>query len=147
MDELDRAIVNRLQQGFPLEREPFKAVGAALGISEHALIERIERLLFAGILTRFGPLYHIERMGGRFTLAAMSVRAEDFEGVAATVNAFAEVAHNYERDHMLNMWFVLATEGDRSTAAVVKAIEQASGYRVLLFPKEREYFVHLMLAA
>ena len=67
--------------------------------------------------------------------------------VAAIVNAFPEIAHNYERDHALNMWFVIATEDDRSTAAVVASIEQQSGYRVLLFPKEREYFVQLMLAA
>ena len=147
MDELDRAIVNRLQHGFPLEREPFKATAAAIGLSEQALIDRIERLLAAGILTRFGPLFQIERIGGRFTLAAMSVQAEDFERVAAIVNAFPEVAHNYERDHRLNMWFVLATEDDRSTAAVVASIEQESGCRVLLFPKEREYFVQLMLAA
>lgn len=147
MDELDRAIVNRLQHGFPLEREPFKAVACAIGIAEQALIERIERLLDTGVLTRFGPLYQVERMGGRFTLAALSVPPEDFERVAAIVNAFPEVAHNYERDHVLNMWFVLATEDDRSTAAVVESIERAGGYRILLFPKEREYFVQLMLAA
>lgn len=147
MDECDRAIVNGLQHGFPLEPEPFKAVAAAIGITEQALIDRIERLLAAGILTRFGPLYQIERMGGRFTLAAMSVPAGDLDRVAAIVNAFPEVAHNYERDHRLNMWFVLATEDARSTAAVVESIEQASGCRVLLFPKEREYCVRLILAA
>nr|ACF98052.1 putative heme D1 biosynthesis protein NirG [uncultured bacterium 888] len=147
MDECDRAIVNHLQDGFPLESEPFKAASAAIGITEEALIGRIERMLDTGVLTRFGPLYQIERMGGRFTLAAMSVPARDFDRVAAIVNAFPEVAHNYERDHALNMWFVLATEDDRSTAAVVESIEQASGCRVLLFPKEREYFVQLMLTA
>jgi len=147
MDECDRAIVNRLQDGFPLVPEPFKAVAAALGIDEQALIARVERMLDTGVLTRFGPLYQVERMGGRYTLAAMSVPAADFDRVAAIVNAFPQIAHNYERDHELNMWFVLATEDDRSTAAVVASIEQQSGYRVLLFPKEREYFVQLMLAA
>lgn len=147
MDECDRAIVNRLQHGFPLEPEPFKAVADALGIDEQALIARVERMLDTGVLTRFGPLYQVERMGGRYTLAAMSVPAWDFDRVAAIVNAFPEIAHNYERDHELNMWFVLATEDDRSTAAVVASIERESGYQVLLFPKEREYFVQLMLAA
>lgn len=147
MDECDRAIVNHLQDGFPLVPEPFKAVAAAIGIDEQALIARVERMLDTGVLTRFGPLYQVERMGGRYTLAAMSVPAADFDRVAAIVNAFPEIAHNYERDHELSMWFVLATEDDRSTAAVVASIEQQSGYQVLLFPKEREYFVQLMLAA
>ena len=147
MDELDRTILNHLQGGFPLLSEPFKAVAAQLGISEDALIARIDRLLTSGTLTRFGPLYQIERLGGRFTLAAIGVPAHDFERVAALVNAHPEVAHNYERDHHLNMWFVLATENDESTAAAVASIEREGGYPVLLFPKEREYFVHLLLAA
>ena len=73
MDECDRAIVNRLQDGFPLVPEPFKAVAAALGIDEQALIARVERMLDAGVLTRFGPLYQVERMGGRYTLAGEDV--------------------------------------------------------------------------
>ena len=147
MDELDRRIVNHLQGGFPLDREPFKTVSASLGIPEQTLIDRIEHMRSRGILTRFGPLYQIEHMGGRFTLAAMSVPACDFDRVAAIVNAYPEVAHNYEREHALNMWFVLATEDERSIAPLVASIERESGYRVLLFPKEREFCVQLFLAA
>ena len=147
MDELDRRIVNRLQRGFPLVAEPYGRVAAEIGISEASLLERLSRMLADGTLTRFGPLYQIEHMGGQFTLAAMSVPEEDFDRVTTIVNGHPEVAHNYERDHRLNMWFVLATENEQSTAAAVASIEQHSGYRVLLFPKEREYRVELFLAA
>jgi DNA-binding Lrp family transcriptional regulator len=147
MDEVDRLIVNQLQGGFPLVSEPFKAAAAQLGLAEQALIARIARMLANGTLTRFGPLYQIERLGGRFLLAAMAVAPGDYERVAAIVNAHSEVAHNYERDHQLNMWFVLATEDDAAAAAAVASIEHGTGYPVLLFPKEREYFVQMLLAA
>jgi len=110
MDETDRRIVNALQGGFPVCDEPYAAVAATLGIGAGELIDRLRALLDRGVLSRFGPQYQIERMGGRFVLAALAVPEADFDRVAALVNAFDEVAHNYRREHRLNMWFVLATE-------------------------------------
>lgn len=147
MDEIDRAIVNALQGGFPLTPRPFAAAAERLGLIEHELMRRVQAMLASGVLTRFGPLFQVERMGGRFLLAAMAVPAPDFERVAATVNAMREVAHNYEREHELNMWFVVAAESDAAVERAVAAIEAASGYPVYRFPKEREYFVEMMLAA
>jgi hypothetical protein len=86
-------------------------------------------------------------MGGAFTLAAMQVPDARFDEVAAIVNALPEVAHNYARDHALNMWFVLATERPSGIAATLRAIEDATGIPVFVFPKEREYFVELRLEA
>jgi DNA-binding Lrp family transcriptional regulator len=146
MDELERRIVNALQGGFPLCERPFARVASDLGIAEDALIARIGALLEARTLTRFGPFYNADRMGGAFTLCAMAVPAEDFERVAAIVNARPEVAHNYEREHALNMWFVLATAAPARIAAVVRDIERQTGCAVLQFPKLDEYFVELKLA-
>ncbi len=147
MDDLDRRIVNTLQDGFPVCERPFHAAAVELGTTEEELIARVDRLLDGGTLTRFGPLFQIERMGGAFMLAAMAVPVERFEEVANIVDSFPEVAHNYAREHALNMWFVLATEGPEDTDAAVRAIERRTGLPVLLFPKEREYFVELKLGA
>lgn len=147
LDTIDRAIINALQGDFPLCPAPFAAAAAPLGLSEGELLERLRALRDAGTLSRFGPLYQIERLGGAFCLAAMAVPEADFERVAGIVNGFAEVAHNYRRDHRLNMWFVLATETPAEIAAICAAIEAASGLPVLPFPKEREYFVDLRLQA
>ena len=144
MDELDRAIVNRLQGGFPLGERPFLDSAAALGIEEDALIARLRKLLEANVLTRFGPLYDAEKLGGHFTLCAMSVPAADFERVAALVNAHPEVAHNYEREHRFNMWFVVAAA---EVKPLLQAIERETGYPVLDLPREAEYFIGLRLSA
>ena len=147
LDAVDRAIVNALQAGFPVCERPFAAAATPLGLTEDALIARVERLCAGGTLTRFGPLYDVEKMGGAFTLAAMAVPPARFDDVAAMVNALPEVAHNYARDHAFNLWFVLATETPEGIAAAIATIEAATGLPVANFPKEREFFVELRLPA
>jgi len=145
MDKIDSDIVNCLQGGFPLAERPFAVVAAELGLAEEDLIARVRKLLEARVLTRFGPMYQVERMGGAFSLAAMRVPPEDFDRVAEIVNALPEVAHNYEREHAYNMWFVLATEQPEGIARAIARIERETGLPVLNFPKLREYFVELNL--
>lgn len=147
MDAIDRLIVNLLQDDFPVCELPFARVGAAIGLTGDELIERIDRMIESGVITRFGPLYNAERLGGAFTLAAMSVPESDLERVVASVNAMPEVAHNYQREHELNLWFVLATETAAEIAPALARIERETGYAVTGMPKVREYFVGLKLDA
>jgi DNA-binding Lrp family transcriptional regulator len=146
LDHIDRTIVNALQDGFPISERPYAEAAARVGIEETELLERLQRLLRDGALSRFGPMYHAEQLGGALTLAAMEVPAEDFDRVAEIVNGFPEVAHNYAREHRLNMWFVLATERPERIAAVIAEIERATGCRVYNMPKEEEFFVGLRFA-
>ena len=143
LDALDRAIVNRLQDGFPLCERPYAAVAGELGMGEQDLLARLERLLHERVLTRFGPMFHAERLGGGLSLAALKVSSDDFERVAGIVNAMPEVAHNYARDHALNMWFVLATETPQGQQEAIAVIERDTGYPVFNMPKIKEYFVGL----
>lgn len=147
LDEIDRTLINALQGDFPLVAEPYRQVAETLGMSEAELLQRLDALLERRVLTRFGPMFQIERAGGAFVLAAMRVPDEEFERVAVQVNAFPEVAHNYRRDHAMNMWFVLATATPQGIAETIAAIEAATGLPVFAFPKEREYFVEMKLRA
>ncbi len=147
LDAVDRRILNCLQHGFPICERPFAEVGRQLGLSETALIDRLAGLLDSGLLSRFGPLYNVERMGGAFTLAAMAVPEVRFDEVAQQVNSFPEVAHNYRREHRLNMWFVIACERPEEIAAIISAIESACGLPVIDLPKEEEFFLELKLTA
>ena len=147
LDDLDRAIINALQGGFPLCPEPFAAAAAPLGISEAELIARIDQLLKRNVLSRFGPLFNADRMGGANVLAAMSVSRSEFERIAEFVNLQPEIAHNYRRDHALNLWFVGAAETPEKVEAAFTYIESVTGHQVYRFPKEREFFVELKLEA
>jgi len=143
----DALLIDYLHGGFPLVDRPFAAVGEQLGWSEEGVIERLHQLLAQGVLTRFGPLFQIERAGGQFVLAAIAVPEDRFDAVAAEVNQFAEVAHNYRRTHALNMWFVVAAESPALAQEAIARIEKAVGLPVYAFPKEEEYFVELRLPA
>ncbi|MHA7774643.1 Lrp/AsnC family transcriptional regulator [Roseibium sp. M-1] len=147
LSELDRTLINRLQDDLPLVPHPFAPLAEELGLSEQDVVDRIRTLRDDGLLTRFGPFFDAEALGGAFCLCAMAVPAERFEDVLTKVNAYPEVAHNYERDHRLNMWFVLATESQAAIAATAAAIERDTGLTVLLFPKEREFFIGFRVTA
>lgn len=147
LDALDAALINRLQDDLPLLPRPFAAVAAELGCSEDELIARLQCLLAQGTLSRFGPLFQIERAGGLFVLAAMQVAEPRFDAVALLVNALPEIAHNYRREHALNMWFVIAVETPAQADEVCARIEALTDCAVLAFPKEREFFVGLRLPA
>ncbi len=147
MDEIDRQIINHLQDGFPICDSPYQMVATQLGLTETDLIERITDLLASGLLTRFGPLFHAEQMGGALTLAAVKAPEEKFDTVAEIINSFPEVAHNYARNNPLNMWFVIATDKPERIVEVIQRIEEKTGLSVYNMPKINEYFVCLKLEA
>ena len=147
LDTVDRTLINALQEGFPIGPSPFEEAGRALGLSGQEVMDRLARLKDAGVITRFGPFFDAAAMGGAFCLCAMEVPELEFEEVLIKVNALPEVAHNYERAHRLNMWFVLATETEAEIASACARIERETGIKVLAFPKLKEFFIGFRVAA
>ncbi|MHB9288174.1 Lrp/AsnC family transcriptional regulator [Halobacteriales archaeon Cl-PHB] len=140
----DRAILNAFQGGFPIMHKPFGPAATALqaggvALSTPGLVSRLSRLVDRDVVSRFGPLIDTEATGGTTTLVAMHVPADRFESVAAIVNDVPEVAHNYERDHLLNCWFVLTVPESGTVGAVLADIEDATGLTTYDLPKRREF--------
>ena len=147
LDTVDRKIIAKMQGEFPISERPYAEVATQLGIPETELLQRLEHLLANKVLTRFGPMFQVERMGGAFVLAALAAPEERYEELTALVNALPQVAHNYRREHALNMWFVLATETQEGIAEAIARLEHDTGLPVYAFPKEREFFVEMKLEA
>jgi DNA-binding Lrp family transcriptional regulator len=143
MDSLDRRIINELQKGFPISDYPYAEVAEKLATTEAVLLQKLADMLDGGLLSRFGPMYHDEQLGGALALCAMQVPKVSFDTVAEKVNSFPQVAHNYEREHRLNMWFVLATETPQELQDTLGAIETKTGHRVFNMPKLEEFYVGL----
>jgi len=142
---LERYFINSYQGNFPLQERPFKAIAKQLNSNEDLLIETVKQLKANKLLTRFGPLYDAARLGGGLTLAAIVVPEERYQDVTKLVNAYPEVAHNYRREHELNMWFVLATETPVEIIQVLSSIEKTTGLTVYNFPKQQEFYIGLWL--
>ena len=97
MNEVDRNIINHMQDDFPVCEQPFAELAEKLDLNENELLNRVQLLLDDGTLSRFGPMYNIEMLGGVYCLVAMRIPEHDLEQIINTINSYSEVAHNYER--------------------------------------------------
>jgi DNA-binding Lrp family transcriptional regulator len=145
LNRLERTFINRFQGGFPLIEQPFAAVAECLDTDESTLILTIDGLLQKGLLSRFGPLFDAERLGGAVTLAALEVPQHRYAQVTEQVNSLTSVAHNYRRDHRLNMWFVVTSEQVEGVATTLVEIERLTGLRVYNFPRQQAFYLGLWL--
>jgi len=145
LTELERNFINHFQGNFPLQARAFYSAAQQLNCDESELIESIQQLKAKKLLTRFGPLFDASRLGGGLTLAAISVPDDRYDIVTEQVNSYPEVAHNYRREHQLNMWFVLATETTTKIEITLSSIEQTTGLKVYNFPKLHEFYIGLWL--
>jgi siroheme decarboxylase len=139
---LEQRLLNEFQQGLPLTPQPFADIARQLGVYETTVLETLKRLHSEGIISRVGAVFRPNRLGAS-TLAAMAVPAQKLEQVAEIVNRFAEVNHNYEREHHFNLWFVVVAEDAQSLRKCLDAIETNCGYPLLDLPLLNEYFIDL----
>ena len=141
LDANDRRLLNDLQGSLPLTSHPFLDIGERLGMPESEVVERVRRLLAEGALNRLGPVLNVTALGGARTLAAMRVPPERLEEVAGIVNSFDAISHNYEREHVFNLWFVVSSEEPAEVDRVLRDIEKKTGLPVMQLPAVEEYFV------
>ena len=139
---LDFQLLNDFQRDFPLVSAPFAELAARLGVAEKVVLGRLENLRREGKISRVGAVFAPKRIGAS-TLAAMAVPPEKLEAVAAAVNRFPEVNHNYEREHRYNLWFVVTAASEGRLQATLSAIESAAGYPILPLPLVEEFHIDL----
>ncbi|HYA38493.1 MAG TPA: Lrp/AsnC family transcriptional regulator [Candidatus Methylomirabilis sp.] len=140
--EFDRRLLNDFQHEFPLTPTPYADMARTLGVTEDEVIARLRKLKQAGAISRVGAVVRPNTVGVS-TLAAMAIPPAQLESVAALVSGYAEVNHNYEREHQLNLWFVAAATGAARLQAVLDDIAARSGYEVLSFPLVEDYHIDL----
>ncbi|KTG30251.1 siroheme decarboxylase subunit beta [Haloferax profundi] len=142
LDEVDAALIDEYQSGFPVEARPFRVVAEDLGIDEEEALDRVRHLREKGIFRRFGAVLNPPVIGSS-TLAAVSAPEERFDDVAEVINGYQQVNHNYRRDHEWNMWFVV-TAGSRETRdRILSEIEDRTGCEVLNLPMLTDYYIDL----
>ena len=147
LGQVDRAILNAFQGGFPVVERPFEPAAAALAdhgvdITADELLERVQNLDEEGVLSRFGALINAQEIGGTATLVATHAPEDSYDDHVELVNAHPEVAHNYEREHpYLNMWFVLSVVDEARVDEVLAEIEAETGEPTYNLPKQQEFHV------
>ena len=138
MDEIDLKLLAAVQEEFPLEKRPFKALGEKLGLTEEAVISRVQRLHEEGLVRRLGPILDIRKLGMSGVLVAILVPEEDAEEVANVVSQYQEVSHNYLRpnDSGYNLWFTISAKEDR-ISEILSDISSKTNRKQLILPTSR----------
>jgi DNA-binding Lrp family transcriptional regulator len=145
VSRLEFSLLNDYQHDFPLCSSPFATIAAAKGSDEATVVATLQRLQASGRVSRLGAVFAPRRIGVS-TLAALAVPPARLPEVASLVSGFAEVNHNYEREHRFNLWFVATASSAERLAGTLAAIEAASGLAVLRLPLEEEFHIDLGFA-
>lgn len=142
---IEQRLLNDYQRDFPLVPRPFARIAADLGADEGDVIERFAALQDAGKIVRVGAVVRPHAVGYS-TLAAVAADPAELDRVAASISAFPEVNHCYEREHAINVWFVVTARDEKAVSDVLSAIERATGLAVLDLPLIEAYHIDLAFA-
>jgi len=135
-------LLNDFQRDFPLVPRPFAEIGARCGLSEAQVLGAYRAGLQDGVVSRIGVVFAPNAVGAS-TLAAMAVPPSKIDAVAKLVSAQPEVNHNYEREHLINLWFVVTAPTRAAVSAALERIARDSGIPVLSLPLVEEYHIDL----
>ena len=127
IDDLGQHLLNEMQDRFPLVREPFAALAARTGVTEHEVLVQLRALRESGVLRQVSPIFDTKALGYATSLVAMRVPEESLAAAAEIVNAHPGVSHNYRRTHEFNMWFTIAVPAGADLQAHVDALHREAG--------------------
>jgi siroheme decarboxylase len=139
MDEIDRKILNLIQEEFPLVERPYAEIGRAVGIDEKEAIVRTQRLKESGYIRRIGPILERKKLGYVSALCGVHVDEPRITEVAKAINALNGVTHNYEREGDLNLWFTITGKTKTEIEGHLSDLEKAFSLKIYKFPEKKVF--------
>jgi len=139
---LEEKVLNKYQRDFPLVPRPYDQIAGQLGITEADLLDILGNLQDRHVIGRVGAVVKPQTVGAS-TLAAMRVPKHRLGKVASVVSSFEAVNHNYEREHQLNLWFVVTAADDAGVKTVLFEIEKQTGIEVIDLPLQTSFHIDL----
>jgi siroheme decarboxylase len=139
---LEKKLLNDFQHDFPLSSQPFNEIAERLNVDLELVIKVYEKLHADGVISRIGPVIKPNIIGTSL-LAALSVPEEELLDVANMVNSYAEVNHNYEREHEFNLWFVITAKNNDRLEFILDEIQGRTACPLLRLPLEDAYHIDL----
>jgi len=146
MDKIDVRIVNLIQSGFPLVKEPYREMAERIGIPERDLINRIKNLKKKRIIRRIGGVLNSERLGYPGVLVAARVPVPGRERLARMVQKYPGVTHCYERKGEFNFWFTLQAKSRRNLETILKRLEKDSGIKFVCLPSRKRFKIDFQIS-
>jgi len=146
MDDIDRKLLNLLQEEFPLSPRPFDALGERLGITGDEALARTRALKKEGVVRQIGAIFDTRALGYQSALVAARIDPARLDAAAATVSAHPGVSHCYAREHAYNLWYTLAVPPEGDLASTARGLAAAAGAEdLLLLPALRVFKIGVRL--
>ncbi|MTI81978.1 MAG: Lrp/AsnC family transcriptional regulator [Firmicutes bacterium] len=144
LDAIDKRLLNLVQKEFPIVAQPYKELAEKLGVTEDEVIDRLKRLMDEDYIRRLGGIFDSRKLGYRGTLCGIKVPEERVEEVAAVINSYLGITHNYLREHEYNMWFTILADSPEKVEKILNEISDKTGITdILNLPAER--FIKVMV--
>ena len=139
MDDIDKRILNLIQEEFPLQKDPYAEIGRRVGIDEKEAMDRVQRLKDAGIIRRIGVVFDPKKLNYTSILCGVHVDEGKLMDVVEAINSHTGVTHNYEREGDLNLWFTVIADKAEEIDAFIGDLERRFSLRIYRFPKKRVF--------
>jgi DNA-binding Lrp family transcriptional regulator len=121
----------------------WESIGREVGISGAEVLRRLRLLQTHKVLRSIGPVIEPNKVGlVASSLIGLRVPPERIPEIAALINEYEEVSHNYQRDHTYNIWFTLTGPTWEALARVRDEIRQRAGLGeedLLDLPRKRRF--------
>ncbi len=144
MDAIDRALLNAIQNNFPITVHPYQILGEAVGITEEDAFKRIQHLRQEGIIRRLGGVFDSRRLGYFSTLCAGKIPEEKIPILAKQLEGIPGVTHNYIRDHTYNIWFTLIARSQAVAERILQNLREVSGLTdIFTLPASRVFKINV----
>ncbi|MCG9967604.1 AsnC family transcriptional regulator [Pelotomaculum terephthalicicum JT] len=140
LDKIDRKLLNLVQEKFPLLSEPYRKLGEIIGISEGEVLARLKQMQDEGVIRRLGAVFESRKLGYSGTLCAMRVEPDRVDEVAAIINSFPGVTHNYLREHQINIWFTVLAGSEDELGEILNLMREKTGIREIMELPAEEVF-------
>lgn len=106
--ETEQQVLHIIQTNFPLTERPYQAIGNSIGKSEHEVIETLQSLKKQNIIRQISAIFNGTSLGFISTLISFQIEKSKIEHAAKIVSSHPGVSHNYQREHLFNLWFTLS---------------------------------------
>ena len=142
--KVEETVLGTIQSGFPIVPDPYGTLAEQLGLERDEVEKALLDLREEGLVRRIGASFDSKRLGYSSTLCALAAPPERADEVAAIINAYPGVTHNYPRENRYNIWFTLITRSSEDRARILGQIVEQSGCGDLLdMPATKMYKIRV----
>ena len=142
LDAADRQLIDSYQRNLPVCERPYEEMARTLGLTEEEVIQRLSALQEQQVLSRVGPVFEHSQAGASL-LAAVAAPVEQIDLVAARINSAPGVNHNYAREHLYNLWFVMTAPDEDTLDERLDELEHQLKLPILRLPMVEGYHIDL----